>query len=357
MPLINDILNHYLQAINQAFGLILPDVAWLLNVLIILNVVGSALVWAFSDDEVVVQLARKIIYIGFFAWLIQNWPMLTDVLARSFMFLGFRAGGVGFPRDYVLDPGNIALRGFTASEPMMKAISDLTGPVAFFENFIQIILLSIAVAAVLIAFFVVAIQAVVSILTFKLGTLAAFVLIPFATLKPTTFIAERPLGWVVAAGVRLMILTLVVGLGDALFGRMQLDPNTLTVRQALEVALGAIVLMVLSLLATRLAGDLVAGSPTLGAGSAAIAAGGTAAVGVGAGRVAAGGYRAGRSAVTTVGSQALRMVRNAAAIKSGGATAAASTVASAGTSTASSTVASATPPPASGGPKGGSTTT
>jgi type IV secretion system protein TrbL len=357
MPLINDILNHYLEVINQAFGLILPDVAWLLNVLIILNIVGSALVWAFSDDEVVVQFARKILYIGFFAWLIQNWPMLTDVLARSFMFLGFRAGGVGFPRDYVLDPGNIALRGFTASEPMMTAISDLSGPVAFFKNFVEIALLSLAVAAVLIAFFVIAIQAVVTILMFKLGTLAAFVLVPFATLKPTTFIAERPLGWVVGGGVRLMILTLVAGLGDAMFGRMQLDPNTLTVRQALEVALGALVLMVLSLLATRLAGDLASGRPTLGAGSAAVAAGGTAAFGVGAGRAAAAGYRYGRSAVTTVGSQALRAVRAAAAIKSGGATAAASTVASAGTSAVSTTVASAAPPPSGVGPKGGSATT
>ena len=50
------------------------------------------------------------------------------------------------------------------------------------------------------AFFAIAIQVVLAILYFKLGTLAAFVLIPFSLITHTAFMAERPLGWVVAAG-------------------------------------------------------------------------------------------------------------------------------------------------------------
>jgi type IV secretory pathway TrbL component len=81
--LINDVANQYINAINSGFGLIKGDVTWLLNVLIILSIMWSAALWAMSDDHIIVQFARKIVYIGLFAWIIQNWQKLTDTLARS----------------------------------------------------------------------------------------------------------------------------------------------------------------------------------------------------------------------------------------------------------------------------------
>ena len=289
MPTINLILNQYLQTINSAFGLIQGHVVWLLNFLIIMNIVLSAMLWALSEDQVMVKLARKIVYIGFFVWLVQNWQSLTDTVAQSFMYLGFEAGGIGFPQVYLLNPGNIAYRGFTASSPIMTEIGNLCGPIGFFKNFPQIALLTLAVLAILAAFFIVAIQAVVTILSFKLGSLAAFVLIPFGVLSKTAFIAERPLGWVVSSGVRLMVLTLVAGIGDLAFGHLQLNPQSITIRSALDIALGAIVLMVLAITATRLAGDLVSGGPSLGAANMVGAAGGAGAVAFGSGQAVYGG--------------------------------------------------------------------
>ena len=81
--LLNDIANQYIKAINNGFGLIRGDVTHLLNVLIILSIIWSAAMWAVSEDQVIIQFARKVIYIGFFAWIIQNWQGLTDKLARS----------------------------------------------------------------------------------------------------------------------------------------------------------------------------------------------------------------------------------------------------------------------------------
>jgi type IV secretion system protein TrbL len=71
--LLNSVANQYIQAINQGFGLIRGDVAWLLNVLIILSILWSAVLWAISDDYVIAHFARKVVYIGLFAWIIQNW--------------------------------------------------------------------------------------------------------------------------------------------------------------------------------------------------------------------------------------------------------------------------------------------
>ena len=318
MPTINLILNQYLQTINSAFGLIQGHVVWLLNFLIIMNIVLSALLWALSEDQVMVRLARKIVYIGFFVWLVQNWQSLCDTIAQSFMYLGFEAGGIGFPQVYLLNPGNIAYRGFTASSPIMTEIGNLCGPIGFFKNFPQIALLTLAVLAILAAFFIVAIQAVVTILSFKLGSLAAFVLIPFGVLSKTAFIAERPLGWVVSSGVRLMVLTLVAGIGDLAFGHLHLNPQSITIRSALDIALGAIVLMVLAITATRLAGDLVSGGPSLGAASMIGAAGGAGAVAFGSSQAVYGG---GTFLAGSVVGASLASVRAASAISSSGNTA------------------------------------
>jgi type IV secretion system protein TrbL len=270
--LLNDVANRYINAINSGFGLIKGDVAFVLNVLIVLSVVWSALLWTLSDDQVILQFARKIVYIGIFAWIVQNWQLLTDKLANSFIDLGLKAGGFDTPMYYTSQPGNIAYLGYTTAQPLIDQIGRLCGPVAFFKNFPEILFLALAVAAVVAAFCIITIQVVVAILSFKFGSLAAFVLVPFAVLAKTAFIAERPLGWVVGSGVKLMVLTLVLGIGNGIFQRLRLAPgSTVTTYEAFCIALAALLLMVLSLVASRLASDLIIGGPSLGAGTAAAA--------------------------------------------------------------------------------------
>ncbi len=266
--LINDVANQYINAINSGFGLIKGDVTWLLNFLIILSILWSATLWALSDDHIIAQFARKIVYIGFFAWIIQNWQMLTDTLARSFMDLGLKAGGFDSANYYTAQPGNIAYLGYTTAQPLLDQITRLTGPVAFFKNIVEIVILFLAVCAIIASFCVITIQVVVALLTFKFGSLAAFVLVPFAVLSKTAFIAERPLGWVVGSGVRLMVLTLVLGVGNNIFQELKVPPGqTVTTYQAFCIGLAALLLMVLSLVASRLASDLIIGGPSLGVGT------------------------------------------------------------------------------------------
>jgi type IV secretion system protein TrbL len=266
---LNDVANRYINAINSGFGLIKGDVTWILNLLIILSILWSATLWALSDDQVMAQFARKIVYIGLFAWIIQNWQSLTDKVARSFMDLGLKAGGFDGADVYTSQPGTIAYLGYTTAQPLMDQISRLTGPVAFFKNIVEIVFLFLAVCAIVAAFCVITIQVVVAVLTFKFGSLAAFVLVPFAVLSKTAFIAERPLGWVVGSGVRLMVLTLVLGVGNNIFQLLKVSSGqTVTAYQAFIIAMAALLLMALSLVASRLATDLIAGGPSLGVGTA-----------------------------------------------------------------------------------------
>ena len=267
--LLNQVANQYITAVNSGFGLIRSDVVRLLNVLIVLSVVWSAALWALSDDHVIAHFARKIVFIGLFAWIVQNWQVLTDKLARSFMDLGLTAGGFDGADYYTQQPGNIAYLGYTTAQPLIDQIGRLSGPVAFFKNFPEIAFLFIAVIAIVGAFCVITVQVVLALVTFKFGSLAAFVLVPFAVLAKTSFIAERPLGWVVGSGVRLMVLTLVLGVGNNIFQQLRMPAgSTVTTYQAFCIALAAVLLSVLSLTSSRLASDLIIGGPSLGAGTA-----------------------------------------------------------------------------------------
>lgn len=88
---------------------------------------------------------------------------------------------------------------------------------SFFENFIQIACMFLAWVLVLLAFFILAIQLFVTLIEFKLTTLAGFVLIPFGLFGKSAFMAERVLGNVISSGIKVLVLAVIIGIGSTLF--------------------------------------------------------------------------------------------------------------------------------------------
>jgi len=61
------------------------------------------------------------------------------------------------------------------------------------------------------------IQLFVTLIEFKLSTLAGFVLIPFGLFGKTAFMAERVLGNVISSGIKVLVLAVIIGIGSTLF--------------------------------------------------------------------------------------------------------------------------------------------
>ena len=93
------------------------------------------------------------------------------------------------------------------------------GFTSFNDNFIQIAILQIAWLIVVISFIIMAIQLFISLIEFKLTTLAGFVLVPFGLFGRTAFLAEKVLGNVVSSGVKVLVLAVIVGIGQNIFGQ------------------------------------------------------------------------------------------------------------------------------------------
>jgi type IV secretion system protein TrbL len=320
LAIIDRFTETFSRYIDSGFGLLAGDVAFLTSILVAIDITLAGLFWAMvGDDNVIAQLIRKVLYVGFFALLLNNFKGLADIIFQSFAGLGLKASGGSLTAADLMRPGFVASTGFTASRPLLEKAGELIGITTFFSNFVTIVVLMLAWLIVLLAFFVLSVQLFITIIEFKLTVLAGFVLVPFALFGHTAFLAERVLGNVISSGIKLMVLAIVVGIGASLFGTLIRPTGEITLTQAASTILAAIAVFGLAVFVPALAAGLVSGAPQLGAGSAVAttaALGGTAIAG---GMLAAGGARLGaRGAGGTLRAAAALTGRVGAAYETGG---------------------------------------
>jgi len=137
------------------------------------------------------------------------------------------------------------------------------------------------------------VQLFITILEFKLTTLAGFVLVPFALWNKTSFLAERVLGNVISSGIKVMVLAVIVGIGSSFFGEFitALRGQQPNIGQAMSLVLAALSLFGLGIFGPAIASGLVSGAPQLGAGAAIGTAGAAAGAALLAGGAVMGGAR------------------------------------------------------------------
>jgi type IV secretion system protein TrbL len=279
LAIIDRFTETFSRYIDSGFGLLAGDVAFLTTVLVAIDITMAGLFWAMHGDEnVPVQLIRKVLYVGFFALLLNNFKSLADIVFQSFAGLGLKASGTAMTAADLMRPGFVASAGFAASRPLLEKAGELIGITTFFSNFVTIAVLLLAWVIVLLAFFVLAVQLFIAIIEFKLTTLAGFVLVPFALFGQTAFLAERVLGNVISSGIKLMVLAIVVGIGSSIFGTLVRPTVEITLTQAASTILAAIAVFGLAIFVPGIAAGLITGAPQLGAGAAVAttaAAGGT----------------------------------------------------------------------------------
>ncbi|MGN6535329.1 MAG: P-type conjugative transfer protein TrbL [Mesorhizobium sp.] len=268
---IDNFLGTFTRYIDSGFGLLGGEVGFIATTLIVIDLTLAALFWSWgADDDIIARLVKKTLFVGVFAYLIGNWNNLAHIVFDSFAGLGLKASGTGFSAQDLMRPGKVAQTGLDAARPLLESISDLMGWVAFFENFIQIACLLFAWALVILAFFILSIQLFVTLIEFKLSTLAGFVLIPFGLFGKTAFMAERVLGNVISSGIKVLVLAVIIGIGSTLFGEFTrgFGGVTPTVDDAMAIVLAALSLVGLGIFGPGIASGLVSGGPQLGAGAA-----------------------------------------------------------------------------------------
>ncbi|MCM2337372.1 MAG: P-type conjugative transfer protein TrbL [Hydrogenophaga sp.] len=330
VSVIDRFLDVFSRYIDSGFGLLGGEVAFLTATLVAIDMTLAGLFWAMGHasgqgDDVMARLIKKVLYVGAFAYILGNFNRLAGIVFNSFASLGLTASGSGLSQGQLLQPGRLAQVGIDAGRPIMAQLSDLTGFPEVFANLDVIAVLFLAWLVLIVCFFVLAVQLFVTLIEFKLTTLAGFVLVPFALWNKTSFLAEKVLGNVISSGIKVLVLAVIVGIGTGLFSEFTVAPGAdPSIDHALVIMLAALAMLGLGIFGPGIATGLVSGAPQLGAGAAAgtaIAAAGLAVAGgaavAGAGSAVAAGARMAPGAARAAIGGGAAAARSASALASG----------------------------------------
>lgn len=255
---INTFLDQFIGIIDSGFGLIQGDVSFVLNALIVISITLAGAQWALAQEAPMAPFFRKVLFVGLFAFLINNWNALATAINQSGAMLGLRAGGGSLTLPDLHNPGRIASIGvelFGKTAALGEGLNIIT-------DFVPLVTIFIAAFLVMLGFFVLALQLFVALIAFKLGSLAAFVALPWGVFSGTAWVAERPLGWVVGSAIRLFILALIASVSIAFVSSL---PATFSLDAggALNVLLFGVTMIMLSWFGPQLASEVVTGQPHL----------------------------------------------------------------------------------------------
>jgi len=279
----NDLMTVFSNTVSAGFAALQGPVNGVFGVMIGLVVALTGIQWALSSNrEVLASGFGKVLLIGAFAYLINDWEQLSLMIQSGFVDLGLTAGGGGLSRADFLNPGAILQQGWEIVKALGETPAPVNNPIDIMGSLTDALILGLAMIGIMLAFAILALQIIVTLLEFKIVTLGGFVLLPFGIWTKSSFLAERPLGFVVSSGLKTLALAIVVSGARSVFDQLQPSGNP-DLYEALAILAASLLLAMLAIFIPNLASALVTGGPALGAGAAissgiAVAAGGALAV-------------------------------------------------------------------------------
>lgn len=360
---LDTVLNTFRTQIDSGFGVLQGPVEGTFGTLIVISVVLMALFWSLDESGMIYsKLIRKILVIGWWAYLILNWQTTAISVFTAFGALGVKAGGLGSLSDFLNHPSKVVGTGLTNA----KAFFDLADYYMGNSNkwgdppvtatgldigaSLRAIVGSLVLAAeagftaiiTLAAFCWLALEIVVVTIEFHIVILMGFCILPFGVYERTASYAERVLSYVIGAGFKVMALGIVIGLSSTFLtnNAITYTPGALPgLDQMVGVMLSGIIVLMLAISAPKYAAALMSGSPSTGMGNLAAAGGMVVGAGMAASGIAKGAFAGAQTVAGGASKAAAAMTRGGNA--GGGSTQAASAVSPGSSSAAAASATSA----------------
>ena len=280
-------LQNFIAAFSGGYSRIQGAANGLLAILVGIEVVLLGLWTALGGGEHVAGIFKKILHIGGWVWVVQAYPTLCKTFLESLVQAGLMAGGGG-DVSLLMDPSRLAGYGLDATEPLTRKLADLG-----MTDLADLFVFEFAYLAIMACFLIMAIHVFLAVLEYYLFAALVGIFLPFGLLAPTKFLAEKAVGAVVSASVKLMVLAFLLAVVDPVLAQIRFAGPEITFNELWSVFLTVCALMLLCWKAPSLAAALLGGSPHLGAGDVLQAAttpiAAAAAVGALAGRTSSGG--------------------------------------------------------------------
>lgn len=313
-PSANDILGDFGNMQSNWMNYFAPYAASLFKILAAIDLAVSAAFWALEGHDIqglVARLIRKLMVIGIFWALLVNGQQWLQAILDSFMQLA--TGKSGLPNP--LHPQDILLQGLGVATTLFYGaakINLLMAPGAA-------ITIAIIALAVMAAYTIITLHFIVAMVEIYIVLGAGYIFLGFGGSRWTSPYAEKYLSAVIAAGTRIMVLLLVMGVGwqfaagwqaDAVAAMTPLNPD---VGRGFKLMGEVLIYGLLCWIAPKIAANVIGGTLSMSAGEplGMAAAAGTAAIS--AAGLAAMPFTAGTSGLAAGGAATVASVRAAAA--------------------------------------------
>ena len=238
----------------------------LYGILILLDFILAVLLNIGETDHIK-QLVRKVLFYGFWIWIIREWGTLCDALLDSLMITGTAVGGVD--ASVLKAPSLLIDRGIEIGKPYLTYASEMSW-LEITASPLNWLMAIIGYAGVVLAFAILALQIFITYVEFYIASALLLIFIPWGSFKYTSFVAEKAIGAVISYGTKLMMLGAVYGLSAGIIDSMSISLNgEPEPGSVLASMLGPFALCLLCWQAPGMAAGLMTGAPTLSAGTAA----------------------------------------------------------------------------------------
>jgi type IV secretion system protein TrbL len=250
-------------------------------------------------EDMVYSVAKKLMTLSFFFFLLMSSNTWIPQVINSFAKIGKEASGTN-----VSTPDGIAANGFDAAIGVFQIMGDLD----LGEQLVAVLPAVGMALLIFLAFLWTAAQLLVAQIESSIAIGAGIILMGFGGSRWTTDMATKYKQYVVATGVKLMLMYIIVGTGATLFDDIKLVRGEQFLSSMLVAAGSALMYAFLATKVPAMASGMMSGSPSMSAGDlmgAAIGAGaaiaGLGAAGAAMGKAGAGALGGGAAAATGVG--------------------------------------------------------
>jgi type IV secretion system protein TrbL len=249
----------FAQAMTRWYDIMFPAARNLFLLLMTIEVAWTAIELTLAGDFQVGTFFRRVLAVLFFFVLLVNAREWLPALVDSFVALGSRAAGA----NIALSPTAIIDQGIALAGQIAERTSALFGVFS-----INGLLIFASALLVLLSFGLIALQFLLALVEVYLVLGAGVLLIGFAGSRWSIGYTERFLGYAFSVGVKLFVLTLIIGTGTSLasswFPTLQVGGLT----NFMAVGLSSLVFLGLTFASQSVAGALQGGASSLGLGTA-----------------------------------------------------------------------------------------
>src|SRR4051812_10224177 len=254
-------LTTFVTAYSAAYDRVQPIAQKVLGSLALIEIALVGMYLALDGGQQVSALFGKFLKIAVWTYITTNFHQLVQAFSQSLIGAGLIAAGRPGNFQILLDPSKVASMGTTATDGLVKALSNI-GTFDFFDA----VVFGLMYMAIMLTFLLMAVQIFLAVVEFYLISALAGVLIGFGVSPHFRFLSEKAIGAVVACSIKLMVLAFVMAMVQPTLASVRFVGPEIKFNELWALLLTSGTIMLFAWTAPSLAASLLAGSPSLGAG-------------------------------------------------------------------------------------------